>query len=78
MVVNRRDDMKSFEFVDVDVFLSSGNSMKFVIIYRPPPSKKEQTLTFLFNLLLSSNTPTYIDGHTTDLILTPLLLSDPF
>ena len=40
-VVNRRDDMKSFEFMDVDVS-SSGNSMKLVIIYRPPPSKKNK------------------------------------
>ena len=41
-VVNRCDDMKSFEFMDVDVS-SAGNSMKLFIIYRPPPSKKEQT-----------------------------------
>ena len=41
VVVNRRDDMKSFEFMDVDVS-SSGNSMKLVITYRPPPSKKNE------------------------------------
>ena len=41
VVVNGRDDMKSFEFIDVDVS-SSGNSMKLVIIYRPPPSKKNK------------------------------------
>ena len=41
VVVNRRDDMKSFEFVDVDVS-SYGNSMKLVIIYRPHPSKKNK------------------------------------
>ena len=41
VVVNRRDDMTFFEFMDVDVS-SSGNSMKLVIIYRPPPSKKNK------------------------------------
>ena len=59
MVVNRRDDMKSFEFMDVDVS-SSGNSIKLIIIYRSPPSKKNKfnirTLTFLFNLLVSWDT----------------------
>ena len=33
--------MKYFEIMDVDVS-SSGNSMKLVIIYRPPPSKKNK------------------------------------
>ena len=37
LIVNRRDDMKSFELMDVDVS-SSGNSMKLVIINRPLPS----------------------------------------
>ena len=41
VVVNRRDYMKSFEFMDVDVS-SSENSMKLFIIYRPPPSKKNK------------------------------------
>ena len=41
VVVNRRDDMKYFEFMDVDVS-SSGNFMKLVIIYRPPLSKKNK------------------------------------
>ena len=41
VVVNRRDDMKSFEFMNVDV-LSYGNSMMLVIIYRPYPSKKNK------------------------------------
>ena len=39
VVVNRRDDMKCFKFMDVDVS-SSRNSMKLVIIYRPPPSEQ--------------------------------------
>ena len=33
--------MKYFEFMDVDIS-SSGNSVKPVIIYRPPPSKKNK------------------------------------
>ena len=41
VVVNRRDDMKSFEYLDVDIS-SSGNSTKLVIIYRPPTSKKNK------------------------------------
>ena len=43
MVVNRRDDMNVFEFMDVDVS-SSANSMKPVIIIIPSTSiEKEQT-----------------------------------
>ena len=37
--INRRDDIKYFEFLAVDVS-SSGNSMKLIIIYRHIPSKK--------------------------------------
>ena len=39
--VNRRDNMKYFEFMDVDVS-SYGHSIRLVIIYRPPPSKKNK------------------------------------
>ena len=48
--------MKSFELTDVDVS-SYGNSMKLVIIYRPLRRKRTniRTLTFLLNLLVSSN-----------------------
>lgn len=57
VVVNRRDHMKSCEFVDVDVS-SSGNSMKLVIIYCPPPSKKNKHsyADFLIEFVVSLNT----------------------
>ena len=41
MAINRCDEMKSFEFMDIDVALSS-NSIKLTIVYRPPPSKKNK------------------------------------
>ena len=41
MAVNRCDEMKSFEFMDIDVALSA-NSIKLIISYRPPPSKKNK------------------------------------